>query len=759
MKNIVLCLVLSMITLYAQVYKGQVTDTSSNPLIGATVSFLSNDSTILLTTMTDTLGYYELNVTHYPAIIRIQSLGYKTINISISKEPDYVFKTVLEKMLYLLNEIVVTPEMVKHYGSHTSYRISQKEIANYANFAQAMNIVPFMTVTSSGNISYKGNSNIVLLLNGVKTTWVEIQALDKNDVSKIDVYENPPAQYALVGASAVINIVTKRNIIGGNLSLNLRDALYPIYGNNSLVAFYNYGKSRFSLQVNNVMAHYNKVQTNEKLQYSFQNNEYNKKKIGNNSPKDRDNNSIVLGYMINHPNRYQFNANLSTNFYKKNEKKMQTISYTNTENLNGESNLYNKYSMYSLNLYFNKIWDKKQSLLIDATGTLYSTQFKSTYTEQNDLQEMLFNSYSNYTTQRKSLLSTIQYTALSFFGQWTLGIRETYQSAIQKEGNKEMPLNQQTLHGYAQLYGGKNKFYYQLILASKFLNVKKENNTIWSKWYPAPTAKFWFYPQKNVTLQLTYSYSADVPSVSLMSETEQWLDNFYVYKGNSNLTPSQNHHIDLTGNIITPHINFLFYCLYNYNPNSIVNTFKTTSQYILQTYNNLQSKQEIGGQVVLDYFPLKNKSLKIGAVGIYIHHHGKEKNGLTWNGYRYQLMGYASYTLPKWDFEIYYQYPGQTLNGQLITPRAEVVQVDIAYKPKPNMSIGLQWNQPFMKGFKEGEHTTKACIIQSTSYSNIRDYANMICLKFSYNFSFGKQNKYPKQQIKNEDNDSGLLTK
>lgn len=244
-----------------------------------------------------------------------------------------------------------------------------------------------------------------------------------------------------------------------------------------------------------------------------------------------------------------------------------------------------------------------------------------------------------------------------------------------------------------------------------------------------------------------------------MSETEQWLDNFYVYKGNSNLTPSQNHHIDLTGNIITPHINFLFYCLYNYNPNSIVNTFKTTSQYILQTYNNLQSKQEIGGQVVLDYFPLKNESLKIGAVGIYIHHHGKEKNGLTWNGYRYQLMGYASYTLPKWDFEIYYQYPGQTLNGQLITPRAEVVQVDIAYKPKPNMSIGLQWNQPFMKGFKEGEHTTKACIIQSTSYSNIRDYANMICLKFSYNFSFGKQNKYPKQQIKNEDNDSGLLTK
>ena len=60
-----------------------------------------------------------------------------------------------------------------------------------------------------------------------------------------------------------------------------------------------------------------------------------------------------------------------------------------------------------------------------------------------------------------------------------------------------------------------------------------------------------------------------------------------------------------------------------------MNHFKETPDYILQTYTNLKSKKEAGGQVVVDYFPLKNKSLKIGAVGIYIHHHGTEKNGLS----------------------------------------------------------------------------------------------------------------------------------
>lgn len=38
-------------------------------------------------------------------------------------------------------------------------------------------------------------------------------------------------------------------------------------------------------------------------------------------------------------------------------------------------------------------------------------------------------------------------------------------------------------------------------------------------------------------------------------------------------------------------------------------------------------------------------------------------------------MGYVAYT-PKWELEVYYQYPGQTLNGQLVTPRAEVLRLD-----------------------------------------------------------------------------------
>lgn len=88
-----------------------------------------------------------------------------------------------------------------------------------------------------------------------------------------------------------------------------------------------------------------------------------------------------------------------------------------------------------------------------------------------------------------------------------------------------------------------------------------------------------------------------------------------------------------------------------------------------------------------------------------------------------------------------------------------MLRLSVAYKPIKNMSIGLEWNQPFMDSFSEGEHTTPGCIMQSDISNNIRDWSNMVFLSFSYNFSFGKQGKQPRQRIKNVDSDSGLLKK
>lgn len=757
-KLLILVLLLKTTCLFA--YDGKVVDKQGKPIIGASALLLKADSTVTNTAITDTLGRYTMDVAHFPACIVIRSLGYKSATVTIVSKPRGCVETVLEDDEMGVKEVVVTPEMMQRYDSHNTFRISQEDMAKYPTFAQAMNVIPFVNVSADGNMTYRGSSNIVVLLNGVKATIQEVKALDKGDVQKVDVYENPPAQYALAGASAVINIITKRHITGGNVAMDINDSFHPMYGTNSISAFYNTGQSRFSLLLSNEMKHYKKLRTDERLDYELNGVEYIKLKQGQDSPSKRDNNSVTLGFMTHKQDSWQLNANLSASFYKYDKRLRQTILYNDRdEQLWGENDLYNRYNNQALNLYFVKKWKGNRQFLVDVTGTLFNTRFSSSYNEMSQKEGNTFSSASAYRSKRRSLLSTVQYTTPWIAGNWTFGIKEAYQYGKQVQSAGNLIQDESSLYGYAQLYGHKAKLYYQLIAAAKYLNIKQEDRTVWSKWYPSPTVRLWCTPTKALTIDAEYTYIANVPSVSLMSETEQRLDNHYVYKGNANLRPYKDHQVLLMASLVTKHIDAFLVGLFKYTPNAIVNYFEREDDYILQSYGNLRFTNEVGSQLVVDYFPLKDKSLKLHAVGIYIHHHGKEENGTSWNGYRYQFMASVSYSLRKWFFEAYYQYPGQTMQGQLITPRAEAASLDVAFRPTQNMSIGLQWNQPFMNGFKEGERTTTKAIIHSATTSNFKDMRNMICLKFAYNISFGKHIKVDKQKVKNIDNDSGLLTK
>lgn len=741
-------------------FDGKVVNSQGNPIIGANVLVLKADSTIECTAITDTIGRYNIKIESYPVHIEIRSLGYRTANVVLTAKPNKCIETILEYEDIALKEVVVTPEMMQRYDSHNSFRISQKDMARYSTFAQAMNEIPFMNVSADGAMTYRGSSDIVVLLNGVKTTTAEVKALDKGDILKVDVYENPPAQYALAGASAVINIITKRHITGGNVAIDLDDSFHSVKGTNNISAFFNTRQSRFSLLLNNEMSHYKKVVADEILEYNLNETEYTKTKYGQESPLKCDNNTATVGFMTHKQGSWQLNANLSASYYKLDKSLRQSISYNDCDGLlDGVNSLYNRYNKQSLNLYFTKEWKNNRLFLVDFTGTLFNTRYSSSYKEWDQEGKNSFSSASAYKSNRSSLLSTMQYTTPWVLGSWTFGVREAYQHGKQKQSAGNLVQKENTLYGYMQLYGRKAKWYYQLIAAAKYLNIQQEGHTAWSKWYPSPTVRLWYIPIKALTFQTGYTFTANVPSVSLMSETKQWLDNHYVYKGNANLKPYKTHQVWLTVSLVTKHLNASAMGLFTYSPNAIINYFEREDNYILQSYGNLQFTNEVGGQLIIDYFPLNDKSLKLHVVGIYLHHHGKEENGSSWNGYRYQFMTSASYSLKKWFFEVYYQYPGQTMQGQLITPRAESVVLDVAYKPQKNMSIGIQWNQPFMNGFKEGERTTKKVIIQSCTTMNIKDMRNMICLNFIYNISYGKHIKVPTQRVKNVDNESGLLSK
>ena len=78
-----------------------------------------------------------------------------------------------------------------------------------------MRKVPGVLMTNNG-ISIAGNRGVRILINGKTTEYMDIQTLLRDlpadNISKIEVVEQPGAEYQASGSGAIINIILKKNV-------------------------------------------------------------------------------------------------------------------------------------------------------------------------------------------------------------------------------------------------------------------------------------------------------------------------------------------------------------------------------------------------------------------------------------------------------------------------------------------------------------------------------------------------------------------
>ncbi|WP_316839401.1 TonB-dependent receptor domain-containing protein [Pedobacter gandavensis] len=87
--------------------------------------------------------------------------------------------------------------------------LSQNGSAN-----ELLNNLPSVAVSPNGVVSLRGNSSVLILINGRKTGLTQSNALDQIPASQIDrveVISNPSARYDAAGAAGIINIILKKN--------------------------------------------------------------------------------------------------------------------------------------------------------------------------------------------------------------------------------------------------------------------------------------------------------------------------------------------------------------------------------------------------------------------------------------------------------------------------------------------------------------------------------------------------------------------
>jgi len=228
---VVLCLFFCH-AVYAQKSESRILLTDSEtsaPLPFAGITLMETDSSGAVTLLTDSVGRLALpEKFHGCFIVKVNAIGYRK-RIEGKFCPPFAPLITLKALpaVKKLNAVTIEGQknLVQLDGEKKVFDVSSSIAAVTGSATQVLQQVPAVNVDMDGNISLRGNSNVLVYINGKPSglTGGNRQAiLDQipgANIDKIEVITNPSARYEADGMAGIINIVLKKNSQRG-MSLN-----------------------------------------------------------------------------------------------------------------------------------------------------------------------------------------------------------------------------------------------------------------------------------------------------------------------------------------------------------------------------------------------------------------------------------------------------------------------------------------------------------------------------------------------------------
>jgi outer membrane receptor for ferrienterochelin and colicin len=113
--------------------------------------------------------------------------------------------------------VTATESPVQRLIDRRVYSVSTDLQSVSGTAADVLNQVPSVEVDADGNVSLRGNSKVTILVDGKPSAQLSgasagdgLLQFSASDIDKIEVMNNPPAQFRAEGSAGVINIITKK---------------------------------------------------------------------------------------------------------------------------------------------------------------------------------------------------------------------------------------------------------------------------------------------------------------------------------------------------------------------------------------------------------------------------------------------------------------------------------------------------------------------------------------------------------------------
>ena len=206
-------------TLAQNIISGKIVDKQNQPLPFANIILHKIDSKETPKgAVTNDNGEFKIeNIKSGNYKIEVSMLGFETQKIKeFELKSNKTFNITLKEETQTLNEVIVKSKrpVIKQTAEKLVVDLEKSEMTN-TNLQDVMRKVPGVLVTNNG-ISIAGSRGVRILINGKTTEYMDVETLLRDfpadNIAKIEVVEQPGAEYEASGSGAIINIILKKNV-------------------------------------------------------------------------------------------------------------------------------------------------------------------------------------------------------------------------------------------------------------------------------------------------------------------------------------------------------------------------------------------------------------------------------------------------------------------------------------------------------------------------------------------------------------------
>lgn len=217
MRNIivfVICITCNIVCI-AQNITGKVVDEKGNAIQYANVALLqSNDSAFIKGVVSDATGCFLINAPFKNGIVKVTCIGYKTVYKDVSSPNLGII--ILKEESTTLGDVIVKSSLPKTRLRNGAFvtTVAGSILEKSGNINNLLDRIPNVT-SQNGKINVFGVGEPVIYINGKQVRDnTELDRLSPDEISTVEVIQNPGAQYAS-NVKAVIRINTKKKVKDG----------------------------------------------------------------------------------------------------------------------------------------------------------------------------------------------------------------------------------------------------------------------------------------------------------------------------------------------------------------------------------------------------------------------------------------------------------------------------------------------------------------------------------------------------------------